>query len=141
LAPGRWKAPRYAIELGHALQLTNIIRDVGEDLRDGGRIYLPTEDLERFGVTEDGLRSGSPGHGFADLMAFQAQRAKDRFGAAERFYPKRDRQALRASELMRVLYKALLGRMEQDGFRVLHHRYRLGALHKLALLVRTFCCG
>ncbi len=135
------QAPQYAVELGHALQLTNIIRDVGEDLRNGDRIYLPVEDMVRFGVTEDGLLSGKPGDGFLPLMNFQAERAMARFSAARQHYPARDWRALRASELMRRLYQALLETMTRDGFQVLHTRYRLGALQKMTLLLRSLLRG
>ncbi len=134
-------ATSYATELGHALQLTNIIRDVGEDLREADRIYLPREDLERFGVTELGLRSGTPGPGFRELMRFEATRAKERFANAVRLYPRRDRKALRASELMRLLYQTLLAKMERDGFRVLDRRYRLKGWEKLFLLARGLVVG
>jgi phytoene synthase len=135
------QAPRYAIELGHALQLTNIIRDVGEDLRSADRIYLPQEDMKRFGVTEEGLRSGRPGDGFRALLTLQAERAGARFAAARQHYPERDRQALRASELMRRLYQALLEKMSRDGFRVLDQRYRLGSVQKLLLLLSSMTFG
>lgn len=131
------QAPQYAIELGHALQLTNIIRDVGEDLRETNRIYLPREDMVRFGVTEEGLRSGKPGDGFRPLMELLAERANARFAASRRHFPYRDRNALRASELMRRFYQALLNSIKRDGFRVLSKRYRLGRGQKLFLLVRT----
>lgn len=130
-----FEAPQYAIELGHALQLTNIIRDVGEDLSQSDRIYLPQEELDRFGVTEQGMREGRPGEGFRPLMQFQADRAKARFAAACRHFPHRDRNALRASELMRRFYRTLLHQMERDGFRVLNRRYRLGTLQKTFLLL------
>jgi phytoene synthase len=132
-APG---AKAYAIELGHALQLTNILRDVGEDWRESQRIYLPEEEMERFGVTEADLAAETSGERFRLLMASQAERAKERFAAARRLYPHSDRKALRASELMRSFYESLLRKMERGGYRVLEHRYRLGALEKVALLIR-----
>ena len=134
-APG---AKTYAIELGHALQLTNIMRDVGEDWRESQRIYLPEEEMERFGVTEADLSAGTSSDPFLRLMAFQAERAKERFAAARRLYPQSDRKALRASELMRSFYESLLRKMERGGYRVLEKRYRLAAVEKVALLIRSF---
>jgi phytoene synthase len=128
------EARRYAVELGHALQLTNIIRDVAEDLHGADRLYLPQEDLERFGVGEEDLRAPVTGDSVRALLAFEAKRARERFRAAERSFPVSDRRALRASELMRALYETLLGNMERGGFRVMEQRYRLSAWQKAKLL-------
>lgn len=131
----------YAVELGHALQLTNILRDVGEDLREDNRIYLPMEDLARFGVTEDDLKQGSNRDGFLALMEFEAQRAEDRYQNARAARSDDDRPHLKASELMRSIYYALLQKMRRGGFRVLDQRYRLSSLQKMMLLTRTMVFG
>ena len=122
----------YAVNLGHALQLTNILRDVAEDAR-GGRIYLPEEDLKRFGVNEEELLAGRPGPGFLPLMRFEAGRARSRFAAA--IPPEADVHALLSSEIMRALYAKILSRLETTGFPVFQSRVRLGTLEKLAVAV------
>ena len=122
----------YAVNLGHALQLTNILRDVAEDAR-GGRIYLPEEDLKRFGVNEEELLAGRPGPGFLPLMRFEAGRARSRFAAA--IPPEADVHALLSSEIMRALYAKILSRLETTGFPVFQSRVRLGKLEKLAVAV------
>jgi len=133
--------PQYAIELGHALQITNILRDVGEDLTNDQRIYLPQEDMDRFGVTEESLIQGEHSPQFLELMQFEADRAEARYAEAVRLLPKEDRGNLRASELMRTVYYAILKKMRSDGFRVLGKRYRLTSLEKLLLLSRTLITG
>ncbi|CAN5398581.1 hypothetical protein BH23VER1_BH23VER1_19780 [soil metagenome] len=128
----------YALELGYALQLTNILRDIGTDLQLEGRIYLPMEDLERFGVSEDGLREGRRDGGFLALMAFQADRAEEYFASAARALPGIDRRAMAPAEGMRHIYQAILAKMRADGFRVFDKRYRIGMLRKVGLLVRGY---
>lgn len=127
----------YAIELGHALQLTNILRDVREDAARGHRIYLPMEDLSRFGVHEMDLVGERETEGFLRLMRFEGERAKNRFARAAASLPAEDRASLRASELMRRIYLALFSKMERDGFRVLSKRYRLNLWEKTILLLRA----
>ncbi len=131
----------YAVELGHALQITNILRDVGEDLRTDDRIYLPQEDLERFGVQEGDLRAASYTDAFQELMHFEAARAEERYDRAQLSFPESDRVHLRASELMRTIYHALLEKMRHDGFRVLDRRYRLTKLQKMGLMMRFVILG
>lgn len=120
----------YAVNLGHALQLTNILRDVAEDAQ-GGRIYLPEEDLARFGVGADGILDGRPGPGFLPLMRCEAGRARTRFAAA--IPPEPDARALLPAEMMRALYARILTRLETTGFPVFQKRIRLGKLEKLAV--------
>ena len=120
----------YAVNLGHALQLTNILRDVAEDARNG-RIYLPEEDLNRFGVREEDLLNGRPGRGFLPLMRLEAGRARARFAAA--IPPATDARALLPSEIMRALYSKILTKLETTGFPVFQSRVRLGKLEKLAV--------
>lgn len=124
----------YAENLGQALQLTNILRDVSEDAA-MGRIYLPQEDLRRFGVTPSSLLRSHPESGFTDLMRFEAQRAEDLFRKTREAWPKEDAAALLSAEIMRVFYQKLLARMKADGFRVFQKRYRLGKLEKLFTLI------
>lgn len=124
----------YADELGYALQLTNILRDVAEDAR-LGRIYLPTDDLARFGVSEESLLAGKPDGDFRNLMAFEAKRARAHYAAAAAALHPADRSALVAADIMRRTYEKLLDRMEADGFRPFEKRYRLSKGEKLWILL------
>lgn len=130
------KASHYAITLGHALQLTNILRDVGEDIRNGGRIYLPLADLNRFQYTERDLVGGVHDGRFLALMNFEADRAEELFGEALASLPAPDRDALFSAELMRIIYHTLLQRMRSEGFHVFDRRYRLSKPRKLGILAR-----
>jgi phytoene synthase len=120
---------QYAIQLGLALQMTNIIRDVGKDLSNG-RIYLPQEDLARFGYSEDDLRGQEYNDSFVRLMEFEAGRAEEFFARAADLLPLEDRRSMVAAEIMRSIYQALLRRMKTDGFRVFQKEYRLTRLEK-----------
>ena len=130
-------AKTYARELGLALQLTNILRDVGQDFANGGRIYLPADDLARFGYSRDDLAAGRRNEAFLRLMQFEAERACGFYAAAEAALPTTDRRALTAAEIMRAVYGRLLDRMERDGFRVFDRRYALSRWEKIALILRT----
>jgi len=132
------KAQPYAIALGQALQLTNIIRDVGEDLRDNGRIYLPLADLHRFQYTERDLVGRVHDGRFLALMTFQADRAEALFEEAKALIPPADQSALFAPDLMAQLYQRLLKRIRKDQFRVFDRRYRLSKPHKLSIFAREF---
>lgn len=125
----------YAEQLGHALQMTNILRDVGEDARIG-RVYLPLEDLERFGLTSDMIRREQPGANFEKLMRFEADRAHGYFQGARDALAPADARALAPAEAMRAIYKEILSRMEADHFRVFAKRYRVPLWQKLWLLAR-----
>lgn len=124
----------YAEALGLALQWTNILRDVGEDARNG-RIYLPQDELERFGVTEEEILAGVRTEAFERLIRFQSGRAKSFFAAAR--LPAADRRALVPAEIMRAIYSALLVRMERDGFDVFAKRYRVSTSRKFLLAAVT----
>ena len=119
----------YAIQLGLALQMTNIIRDVGKDLANG-RVYLPQEDLARFGYPEEDLRLRKQNEPFGRLMEFEAARAEEFFARAASLLPREDRRSMVAAEIMRSVYQALLRRMKADGFRVFDKEYRLSRLEK-----------
>lgn len=125
----------YAENLGHALQLTNILRDVAEDAA-LGRLYLPLADLRRFGVSEEDLRNGKSSSSFQALMRFEAGRARSRFHAA--IPPVADRRALLAPEIMRALYLKILSKLEKRGFPVFERRLRLGRLEKLTTALGVF---
>jgi len=119
----------YAIQLGLALQVTNIIRDVGKDLRDG-RIYLPREDLARFDYSETELQDRKYNERFVRLMEFEAGRARQFFTRAAALLPREDRKSMVAAEIMGSVYRGLLRRMELDKFRVFEKEYRLNKLEK-----------
>jgi len=132
---------RYALELGYALQWTNILRDVGEDAREG-RLYLPLEELERFGLTEGDLVSGRPDRAaFERLMKQEARRARGFYAAAVEALPEEDRGSMRSAELMRRIYSEILDRMEADGFRVYDRRYRLPKTAMLCHFLRAKFLG
>lgn len=127
----------YAKTLGTAFQLTNIIRDVGEDAR-RNRIYLPMEDLERFGVTAAGIREGKYDGSFVRLMQFQAARANSFYDKALQMLPSQDRRAQRPGLVMAAIYRQLLAEIERDGFHVLEGRTSLTPLRKLWIACRTW---
>jgi 15-cis-phytoene synthase len=127
----------YADKLGLALQLTNIIRDVGEDAR-RGRIYLPVEDLERFEVPAQELLSGNYSDRFEQMMRFQANRAISAYTEALALLPDLDRKTQRPGLIMGQIYATLLDEIMRDGFRVLHQRTSLTPVRKLWLAWRTW---
>jgi len=129
-------ADRFAVALGHALQLTNILRDVGEDLANGVRIYLPLADLARFQYTERDLIGRVHDGRFLAMMAWQAERAEGLYAEAKAIHatlPARDRAALVPASIMEDTYHTLLGKMKRDGFRVFDRRYHLSKARKLAI--------
>jgi 15-cis-phytoene synthase len=128
---------RYAEKLGLALQLTNIIRDVGEDAR-RGRIYLPIDDLARFDVPANELLKGVYSDRFQKLMQFQADRAIASFQEALALLSQEDRRAQRPGLIMGQIYATLLDEIMQDSFQVLHQRTSLTPLRKLWLAWRTW---
>jgi phytoene synthase len=119
----------YAIELGLALQMTNIIRDVGKDLQDG-RIYLPQEDLARFNYSVTDLEDRRYNERFLRLMEFEAARARDFFSHAAAALPSEDRKTMAPAEIMASIYRGLLRQIELDKFRVFEKEYRLSKLEK-----------
>src|SRR5438034_11223229 len=106
----------YAIDLGLALQMTNIIRDVWKDFQ-AGRVYLPQEDLARFGYSEGELAQRQYNQQFLQLMQFEAARAREFFTRAAAALPAEDRRAMAPAEIMGAIYRGLLGRIELDKFR------------------------
>lgn len=119
----------YAIQLGLALQMTNIIRDVGKDLR-SGRIYLPREDLAEFDYTEQDLQAQKYNDSFVRLMEFESARAEKFFVGAATILPREDRRSMVAAEIMGSVYRSLLKRMQKDRFRVFEKEYRLSKVEK-----------
>ncbi len=131
---------QYAEKLGHAFQLTNIIRDVGEDARKG-RIYLPINELQQFGVTAADLLNARHTENFDKLMAFQCARAQAAYDEAFALLPKEDRRAQRPGLMMAAIYRTLLGEVEADGYHVLQQRISLTPIRKLWLAWKTYVRG
>lgn len=131
----------YAVALGRALQLTNILRDVGEDHANGGRIYLPAEDLARFGYTPADIARSCHDGRFLKLMHYEADRAAGFFREAEEILPATDRKALTPARIMAGVYQDLLKQMRADGFKVFGHRYRVSRFRKLAILSKHLIAG
>ena len=131
------RAREYAINLGKALQLTNIMRDVGADAR-VGRVYLPQRDLKDFGVTEQDLVAGRHGDAFVRLMEHQAVRARRFYAAAAAAYPAVDARSLVPAEIMGRIYHALLEEIELRRFAVFGERVTVPARRKAAIALRAW---
>jgi phytoene synthase len=131
---------QYAEKLGLAFQLTNIIRDVGDDARKG-RIYLPVNELQQFNVTAADLLNARHNEKFEALMKFQADRARACYDDAMALLPKGDRRAQRPGLMMAAIYRTLLDEIERDGFHVLNQRISLTPLRKLWLAWKTYVRG
>ncbi|MFQ6672817.1 MAG: phytoene/squalene synthase family protein, partial [Candidatus Tectimicrobiota bacterium] len=116
-------ARAYAVALGRALQLTNILRDIPRDAS-RGRLYLPLEDLERFGVAEEALLAGHLTEATTALLAFEGRRAREAFAEASRLKPAEVGRALLPAEIMRSLYEVLLAKIERAGYNVWQRRVR-----------------
>lgn len=128
---------KYAHDLGMALQLTNIIRDVGEDAR-RGRVYLPQDELARFGVAEADLAAGRYSEGFHRLMDFQIERAERYYAQALAALPAVDRKAQLPGLMMAAIYRTLLDEIRRDGVKTLTRRVSLPPLRKLWIAARTW---
>ena len=125
---------QYAVDLGTALQLTNIMRDIREDLENGGRVYLPMEDLARFGYTPLDLSESVYDDRFRHLMEFEADRALSYYKKAEAELPSQDRRSMAPARIMAKVYGGILEKMRADQFRVFQQRYSLSSLHKMAIV-------
>jgi phytoene synthase len=133
-------AKLYAENLGLALQLTNVLRDVREDA-ERGRIYLPLEDLARFNVSEEEILGAVYSPNFVRLMDFEARRAQQLYALAQSALAPEDRATLLTAEAMRLIYAALLERIIKSNYRVLDRRHSLSAPHKLYLVGRAWAVG
>jgi phytoene synthase len=131
------RARDYAVSLGMALQLTNIIRDVGADAGHG-RVYVPQADLRAFGVTGDDLRAGRYGERFVALMEHQAARARRFYAEARAAFPVVDARSLVPAEIMGRIYRALLDEIVARRFRVFDARVTLPARRKAAIALRCW---
>jgi 15-cis-phytoene synthase len=126
------RARQFAVDLGIALQLTNILRDVGADAR-MGRVYLPQEDLRRFGVSPEDLAAGRYTPAFVELMTWEARRAEESYARAWAALPAADRRRLFAAEIMGRTYWALLRAIEARRFQVFDERVTLPARRRLGI--------
>lgn len=126
----------YAVDLGLALQLTNILRDVGVD-HARGRVYLPEDERLQFGYGEDALARSERSDAFVDLMRFQAARARSFFASAEREAAHLDRRRLVAAEIMGRVYRRLLDRIEASGFDVFRREIRVPRLERVWIAAST----
>jgi len=131
------RTQKYAHDLGMAFQLTNIIRDVGEDAR-RGRIYLPIEDLQKFDVKASEILNAQYSDNFRRLMEFQIALAEQYYEQAFANLPAVDRRAQRPGLVMAAIYRALLDEIRRDGCKVLTQRTSLTPLRKLWLAVKTW---
>ena len=130
----------YAHRLGRAMQLTNIIRDVGDDAR-RGRIYLPMSELKQFDVKAAEVLNRGYSERFSALMKFQAERAHRCYDEALALLPEADREAQKPGLMMANIYRTLLREIEADDFRVLHQRIALTPLRKIWIAVKTHWRG
>jgi len=130
------KTLKYAHELGMAFQMTNIIRDVYEDAM-RGRVYLPKEDLDKFGVTYEDLQKQETSDKIVALLKYEKQKAVEHYKKAFEYLPDEDRYTQRSGIIMSDIYQATLNEIENDGFRVLEHRVKLTPLRKLWIAWKT----
>ena len=130
-------AKAHAIDLGLAMQLTNIARDVREDL-DFGRIYLPQDEMARFGYTEEELQAGVVNDAFVNLMRFQAQRAKGYFRSGFQLIPYLSPRSRACPAVLGRLYSKILDRIESADYDVLSHRIGLSTTEKVRVTAQTW---
>lgn len=130
-------AREYAVNLGLALQLTNIVRDVGDDLR-RGRVYLPQEDLNRFGVADADLLEGRVTPAVGRLLAFECRRARNFFERAARALPREEARRLVAAEIMGAIYADILNRIESRGYDVFSARVRVPRPRRAWIALKTW---
>jgi len=131
------RARDYAVNLGMALQLTNIIRDVATDL-ERGRIYVPADDLIRFGVTEEALVKGVVTPQIRALLAFECARARDYYRRAAACLPPADARSLVAAEIMGGIYFEILERIERAGYDVFRERIRVPRPYRALIALRIW---
>jgi 15-cis-phytoene synthase len=131
------RAKSYAINLGMALQLTNIIRDVAADLRHG-RVYLPADDMARFGVTVAMLEQGRVTPAVRELLRYECDRAREYYRRASAELPRVDARSLVAAEIMGGIYFAILQRIERAGYDVFSRRIRVPRPYRAVIALRIW---
>lgn len=129
----------YARRLGCAFQMTNILRDIGTDL-EAGRVYIPQEDLRRFGCSLNGKGPAPDSPGFTDMMRFECERAKGFYREAREALPPAERKNMLAAEVMAAIYERLLHKIEASDFDVLERKIALNPLEKLACAFKAWRC-
>jgi phytoene synthase len=134
------RAVEYATDLGIALQLINILRDITEDL-EIGRVYLPARELAEYGVSVDDLRNRRATPEFKRFMKFQVGRARKYLASGVRLFPLLDSQSRSCPETMTSVYQSLLGQIEKNDYDVLNHRVGLSKFQKLRLLAIIWLRG
>ncbi len=130
----------YAVALGYALQMVNILRDVAEDCRRHGRIYLPQADMELFGVTREDIREQRYNYRMRQLLTYEAALAEKFFYEADDLYQKmsvENRNALIPAQAMKLIYRTILEKMKDDEFRVFERRYSVNNFRKIWFLLRA----
>ncbi|MDD2772936.1 MAG: squalene/phytoene synthase family protein [Elusimicrobiales bacterium] len=131
------QAREYAKWLGYGIQLTNIIRDAAEDSR-AGRLYLPLDDLERFGLAENDILNPGRAAALARLLAFEAEKARGFYAKARAALHPADRKCMFPAMIMACVYEGLLGKMEAGGFGVSAERPRLGKAEKIWCIIKAW---
>ena len=129
-----------AVDLGQAMQLTNIMRHIREDF-DMGRVYLPQDELTRFGYTEDDLRNGVRNEAFLELMKFQSQRARAYFNRGFNLLPYLSRRSRTCPAVLGALYSNVVDRIEASNYNVLESRINLSKAEKLSITAKTWLSG
>ncbi|RPI48820.1 MAG: squalene synthase HpnD, partial [Acidobacteria bacterium] len=127
----------YAIDLGIALQLTNIVRDIGTDL-ERGRMYVPTQDLERFGCTEFDLRAAMATENVRQLLTYEIDRARQFYRKADAALPQHDERRLVSARIMGAIYYDLLRAIERAGYDVFHQNVRVPRRRQAWIAVLTW---
>ncbi len=130
-------AKEYAVDFGIAMQLTNIMRDIKED-SDRGRVYLPLDDIESFGYSEQALMSGRNNENFRALMDFQASRARRYFDSGARLIPLLSRESRACAAVLHQLYSRILDRIQSSGYDVFSRRIGLSMGEKSLLVARLW---
>lgn len=130
------RVQEYAINLGIALQLTNIMRDVGIDA-DMGRVYLPLEEMDRFGVSEKDIRAKKFTQGFRDLMQYQHERANHFYQRATELLPTKERLNMIPSQIMKNIYYHLLNTLQKKHFNVLNQKIEVPKFVKISIAANT----
>jgi phytoene synthase len=130
-------AKEYAVDLGLAMQLTNIIRDIREDF-DMGRVYLPQDEMARFGYSEEDLKNGVRNEAFLELMRFQSQRAREYFERGFKLLPYLSRRSRACPAVLGALYSKVLDRIEASDYDVLESRVSLSKAEKISITAKTW---
>ncbi len=135
--PTSARAQDYAVNLGMAFQLTNILRDIGTDAAQG-RVYLPQDDLEKFGCTDQAILQRQESTELRKLLQFETARAHEYYAKAQAAFeslPAQDQRALTVAEIMRAVYFRILKKIEEPGHRIFGQRARLGTIRRLAVAI------